>query len=962
MARLLTCLRNHQWELPAAGPAPDTVAHCPVCGAGVAQPPPEAAAAETPPSRPGPAVDSAAEPLTIPPSPPAAEALSDRVAVPGYEVRGELGRGGMGVVYRARHLRLNRLVALKMILSGAHAGEQDLARFRAEAEAVARLQHPNIVQIYEVGEHQGLPYCALEFCPGGSLAARLAGTPLLPAAAAQISETLARAVHAAHQAGVVHRDLKPANVLLVPSDRPEAVALGGDPGKPERFEPKVTDFGLAKRLDVEGAGQTQSGAILGTPSYMAPEQAAGQSKEIGPAADTYALGAVLYELLTGRPPFRAATPLDTLLQVLSDEPVPPGRLNAGVPRDLETVCLKCLHKEPAKRYGSALELAEDLRRVRQGEPIRARPVGRLERAARWARRNPVVAGSLAAVVLVLVAGTAVSTAFGVAAVAARASLETANANLTAERDRTQAALEAEARRRRQAREALDAMSSRVIDDWLAKQKELTAAHKKFLEQALASYEEFAQDTGQDEPARAGVAAAYLRVGNIRWRLGQFPEAEEAFRTSQERYAQLVADFPAVPDYRQELAVTHENLGVLLKDTGRGKEAEGEYRQARDLQQHLVNESPGVPGYRERLAGCHCNLGALLHSAGRAQDAEGELRQALDLDQRLADDFPAVPDYRQELATTHNNLGILLQDTGHAREAEGEYRQALVLFQRLAEDFPASPVYGEGLAAGHNSLGIVFARSGRTPEAAGEFRQALDLYRQLADDFPAVPEYRRELARGHNNLGLMLRRTGRAQEAEEEYRRALALKQRLAHDFPAVPDYQNEVAGSLVNLARLVGDRQDFVGARRLLEEALPYHRAALKANPRHPAYRDFYRNNAEMLADILLHLGAHADAAAAADQLAERAVDPPNDLYNAACFLARCVPLAEKDGQLPATRQKELARDYADRALAVLRQAVEKGYKDVANMEKDPDLNPLRQRDDFRRLLAGLEKPKPGGK
>jgi hypothetical protein len=622
MARLLTCPRNHQWELPADGPAPDTVAHCPICGAGVALPP-DAAAATTRAPRPGPAAATGAEPLTLPPSPPAAEAPADRVAVPGYEILGELGRGGMGVVYRARHLRLNRPVALKMILAGAHAGEAELARFRAEAEAVARLQHPNIVQVYEVGEHQGLPYCALEFCPGGSLAVRLAGTPLPPTTAAQVTETLARAMHAAHQAGVVHRDLKPANVLLVPSDRPEAVALGGDPGKPERFEPKVTDFGLAKRLDVEGAGQTQSGAILGTPSYMAPEQAAGQSKEIGPAADTYALGAVLYELLTGRPPFRAATPLDTLLQVLDDEPVPPGRLNAGVPRDLETVCLKCLAKEPAKRYSSALELAEDLRRFRQGEPIRARPVGRLERAARWARRNPVVAGSLAAVVLVLVAGTAVSTAFGIAAVAAKANLQKANADLTAERDRTRAALKAEARRRKQAREALDAMSSQVIDDWLAHQKELTVSQKQFLQRALASYEEFARDTGQDEEARAGVAAAYFHVGNIRRQLGQLPEAEAAYRTSQKRYAGLAADFPAVPAYRRQLATSHNNLGILLQTTGRGQKAEGEFRQTLDLQQQLTHDFPAVPQYRQDLARSHNNLGNLLDDTGRGQEAEGE---------------------------------------------------------------------------------------------------------------------------------------------------------------------------------------------------------------------------------------------------------------------------------------------------------------------------------------------------
>jgi WD40 repeat protein len=308
--------------------------------------------------------------------------------VPGYEILKELGRGGMGVVYWAWQTGLNRSVALKMVLAGAHASPEELARFQTEAEAVARLQHPNMVQIYDVGQQGGCPYLVLEYVDGGSLAQQLTGTPLAARPAAQLVETLARAVHSAHQRGIVHRDLTPANVLLT---------AGG--------VPKITDFGLAKILVGGRPTQTQSGAILGTPSYMAPEQAAGKGKEVGPAADVYALGAILYELLTGRPPFKAATPLDTVLQVIAEEPVPPARLQPNVPRDLDTICLKCLEKEPGKRYASAEELAEDLRRFQAGEPIRARPVGRAERLWRWCRRNPAVAALAAAVVLLLVALT-----------------------------------------------------------------------------------------------------------------------------------------------------------------------------------------------------------------------------------------------------------------------------------------------------------------------------------------------------------------------------------------------------------------------------------------------------------------------------------------------------------------------------------------------------------------------------
>ena len=304
-------------------------------------------------------------------------------AIPGYTLLGELGRGGMGVVYKAEHVKLKRLVALKMVLGGALAGPQHLERFRAEAEAVARLQHPNIVQIYEVGEHDGLPFFSLEYCAGGSLAQRLDGTPLPVREAAGIIETLARAMHAAHERHIVHRDLKPANVLM------------GEDGTP-----KITDFGLAKKMDATEV-LTQSGAVMGTPSYMAPEQARGNAKQLGPPADIYALGALLYELLTGRPPFKGATAMDTMVQVATDEPVAPSRMQPKLPPDLETICLKCLEKAPSRRYLTSQALADDLHRYLAGEPIQARPAGRLERGWKWARRRPALAGLLAVSALAL---------------------------------------------------------------------------------------------------------------------------------------------------------------------------------------------------------------------------------------------------------------------------------------------------------------------------------------------------------------------------------------------------------------------------------------------------------------------------------------------------------------------------------------------------------------------------------
>jgi serine/threonine protein kinase/predicted Zn-dependent protease len=305
---------------------------------------------------------------------------ADFPEVAGYEILSILGHGGMGVVYKARQKRLSREVALKMIRAGSLAKPEDLARFRVEAEAIAQLRHPNILQIHDIGEIGGLPYVALELLEGGSLDDRLGATPQPARESAELVATLAWAVHAAHQTGIVHRDLKPANILFTRDG-----------------VPKVTDFGLAKRL--EQVGHTQTGQVLGSPSYIPPEQARGRSKEVGPAADVYALGAILYEMLTGRPPFKGPTPVETVMQVLQDEPVHPSRLQPQIPRDLETICLKCLAKEQDKRYHSAESLAEDLDRYLAHKPVRARRTPLWERSLKWARRRPAFTSLLAMGVL-----------------------------------------------------------------------------------------------------------------------------------------------------------------------------------------------------------------------------------------------------------------------------------------------------------------------------------------------------------------------------------------------------------------------------------------------------------------------------------------------------------------------------------------------------------------------------------
>jgi hypothetical protein len=358
-------LATTQWQPRAAAPPPcGAAAPAALAGDEASRPPHDQATVDYRPAE-------AAQPD-----------VAAQVRVPSfgdYELLRELARGGMGVVFRARQVSLNRPVALKMILAGRLADEADVRRFHLEAEAAANLDHPGIVPIYEVGQHEGQHYFSMGFVEGQSLAQRLAGGPLPPCEAAALLVKVAEAVAYAHQHGVIHRDLKPANILL-----------------DAHGSPRITDFGLAKNVQGD-SGLTGSGQILGTPSYMPPEQAGGDRGAVGPAADVYAMGATLYCMVTGRPPFQAATVVDTVQMVVSQEPVPPRRLNVTIPRDLETIILKCLEKEPKRRYGSAAALAEDLQRFLDGEPILARPVSAFERALKWARRRPAIATLLAMV-------------------------------------------------------------------------------------------------------------------------------------------------------------------------------------------------------------------------------------------------------------------------------------------------------------------------------------------------------------------------------------------------------------------------------------------------------------------------------------------------------------------------------------------------------------------------------------
>jgi tetratricopeptide (TPR) repeat protein len=466
----------------------------------------------------------------------------DLPAIAGYEVIQKIGQGGMGVVYQARHKGLHRVVALKMIRAGTNAEPEELARFRSEAEAVAALQHPNIVQIYEIGEQDGSAYAALEFVDGGSLAQKLAGVPQPARISALLIETLARAVAFAHDRGIVHRDLKPSNILLASNRSPDSGVSAAAVSDQPTTIPKITDFGLAKRVEDE-SGQTRTGQIVGTPSYMAPEQTLGDPRQVGRAADIYALGAVLYETLTGRPPFKAETMLETLNQVRNEEAVPPRRLVSKVPHDLETICLKCLEKEPGKRYADAAALADDLKRFQAGEPIRARPVGVFVRTVKWVRRRPMAAAFYA-------------TAFAAIAALVGGVLGH-NTQLAQERNQTQANLD-------KAKQVVEDCFVAATENPLLQGPNMQPVRKLLYDAALKYYQGFIQQRPNDASMQAELAHNYRRVALITSEIGSKEEAIEAYQQARTILDKVLQADPTDRKAQNELAKTYNGLGVVQR--------------------------------------------------------------------------------------------------------------------------------------------------------------------------------------------------------------------------------------------------------------------------------------------------------------------------------------------------------------------------------------------------------------
>jgi serine/threonine protein kinase/Tfp pilus assembly protein PilF len=774
--------------------------------------------------------DRTTEPTWQGPGGPAAA----RPAIAGYEILGELGRGGMGVVYRARQESLKRPVALKMILAGAAAGPAALARFRTEADAAARLQHPNIVPIFELGEHAGLPYAVLELVEGGTLAGRLDGRPWPARAAAELAEALACAIDHAHGRGVIHRDLKPGNILLTADGTP-----------------KVADFGLAKLVVGGGASPTQTGDVLGTPSYMAPEQA-GSRSGIGPAADLYALGAILYELLTGRPPFKAETPQETIRQVVSAEPVAPSRLRPRLPRDLETICLKCLEKDPARRYGSAASLAEDLRRFLDGKPIRVRPVSPVGRAWRWSRRHPAVASLTAAVALLLVALSVGSTL--AAARERRLAAEAARRRVQAEAISTfltddllgQAAPEQNRREDRVTVEQLLDRAAVRIDRAFADQPEVEVEIRTTIGQtylALGEYPKAEPHLRRAlEVARAALGPEHPRTLRGLSSLAELLRARGALAEAETTARQALEGARRVQGPEAPATLTSLNtLALVVQDRGKLAEAEALHRQGYEASRRALG-----PEHPETLATLN-HLAGVLIAGGRWDEGEPLLRRALEGRRRVLG-----PEHPDTLNSLHDLAG-LLEDRGAPAEAEPLYRRVYEARRRAL-----GPEHRETLTT-LNNLAEAIRQQGRWTEAEALHRRVLEArLRVLGPDHADTHS-------SLNNLALALEEQGRWAEAEALHRQDLETSLRTLG-----PDHPDTLC-SLENLAVSLQTRGAPAEAEALLRRALEGRRRVLGSEHRETLRTTYW------LASVLLDRGRPDQAEVLLHQVVEasrRALGP----------------------------------------------------------------------------------------
>ncbi len=824
-----------------------------------------------------------------------------------YAIERELGRGGMGVVYLARHEQLGRTVALKMILAGTQAGEEAQKRFLLEAQSIARLSHPGIVTVYDIGEYEGMPYFSLEYVAGNSLAKLLAEKPLEPRAAASLVAKMAAAMQYAHEKGVVHRDLKPNNVLMADGETP-----------------KITDFGLAKQLEgAQDAELTQSGTILGTPSYMSPEQATGELHAVGPPADQYSLGAILYQMLTGRAPFVASRPFDVIRQVLEDEPVPPKKLVPTVPAELETICLKAMHKDAARRYADCRELADDLARFMDGRPILARPVSQAERLVRWCRRNPVVASTsgLAAAALLTLLAVVSWSSYSLAQknatiLVANSDLQDANTklgqqNILLEQRRQQAEA---ASKLAYERTQLASNSFRFLIDkarGLSVIPQLRDFGKDLVLTAADGLEQLPDDP--DNPGTAGLEKA---------------KGEEYFYAT---YLDYGEPSKAIPHIENCLAILRDRNSRQGTDATRFNLAAC-LRAKAQARQTVQRDIPLC------LALCDESIGLL----------ESILKTPLPAEFDETKGSRAERDVRQLLLSVRNVQTSLLWQQGRITQTLAQAREnARILnetFARLPELKDLTPEQQRNVRSGMSRLyqihSVAALRAGELKEAAEQQQEALELAQLAVQNSQGGWDARlakAELLGFAGDLYLAQKDEAKALAAYEE---AAEMGRKLLSE-----DQTSEPCRIAVNvlLIRLAGfeKSRDAEQARKLYDEAVGIARQMVMLDPEGRAKQ-------VALALSLAPTGAHAEASGIADKLLAEQTNPDAELL---------VDMARVYAQCSVAEGLEAAKATEFQALALdcLRKAKDQGYRDHFYLTFHPDFAPLQAEQPMLELLKEIK-------
>lgn len=742
-----------------------------------------------------------------------------------FDLLSELGRGGMAVVYRAAQRSLERTVALKVLPLWTGTNATQIARFRNEAQALAQLQHPNIVPVYSIGEESGVHYFAMQLIEGRSLgsvvnaitrrrrqdaeaAAAETDTAILHCAfdaglaryrwIAETGACVARALHAAHEYGIVHRDVKPSNLLL------------NSDGKPF-----VADFGLA-RINV-ASDLTNSGDIVGTARYMSPEQARGQL--VDHRTDVYSLGITLYELVTGKPAYGFGQGPNLLARIANDDPPRPGSVVPDIPPDLENIIMKAVSRSRDDRYATAADFAADLERFVAGKPVVARWPGLLERTARWLRRNRGAAASLAAVLVVLTAASAISTVL-----------------IYREKLITDAALSESDRNYRQAREVVDRFGAQLAEELSLLPGAQEIRHSLLLD-TISYYRRFVEQSGHGDEVETELATALNKIALLTEQIGADADAMAAHREALRAFEQLAQREPDVAAHRASLALCENNVALLLQRAGQLDEASQRFRRAITIQQSLRTEHPESPQFARDLGLSLNNLGLLLSGQGSIDEARDAYRAAIALQEQEAgalgdDDRPL-----RYLAATYSNLAALLADQEPVA-AQQSYAEAMRMQTTLADRNPHRFDYQRDLALTMNNLAALHSHSGNQAAAEALYHDAVQIHRRLLESFPGSVTAHRDLAVSENNQGLAAARAGKPDDAEAAFRRAIDSLQPLTDLSSASTDDSGSLGSIWNNLALVLQDQSQITPALTAYGHAVELLKQAVHREPETARFRE----------------------------------------------------------------------------------------------------------------------------